>query len=51
MNENLQQSRVIIILKQIWPFVYRAINSIFYFIVNLIKYFFKNAIKMIKGEY
>jgi hypothetical protein len=50
MQDNLRQSRVIIVLRQIWPFVYRVINAVFYFIINLIKYFFKNAIKMIKGE-
>jgi len=51
MNENQQQSRLIVILKQIWPYVYRIINAIFYFIMNLIKTFFKYGVRMIKGEY
>jgi hypothetical protein len=51
MYQNLKQSRVILLLRRVWPFVYRIINAIFYFIVNLIKYFIANAVKMIKGEY
>jgi hypothetical protein len=51
MENNTQQSKFILILKQVWPYIYRVINSVFYFVVNIIRYFFKNAIKMIKGEY
>ena len=46
----MQQSRIKVFLKQIWPYVYRILNSIFYFILGIIRYFFRNAIKMIKGE-
>ncbi len=50
MEENSQQSKFIIFLRKIWPFIYRVLNSTFYFILGIIKYFFKNAIAMIKGE-
>jgi len=49
MQDNLQQSPAIIFLKKIWPFVYRVINGIIYFIIMLIRGFFRNAITMIKG--
>lgn len=49
MQENMQQSRVMIFLKKIWPFINRVINGIVYFIISLIKGFFKTAMQMIKG--
>lgn len=51
MQENLRQSQIINFLKQIWPYIYRLLNAVFYYIMGIIKYFFKNAIKMIKGDY
>jgi len=49
MQDNLQQSPFIIFLKKIWPFFYRVLNGILYFLFMLIKGFFRNAIQMIKG--
>jgi hypothetical protein len=51
MNENTQKSKYIVFLEKIWPYIYRVLNTVFYFILNLIKYFFKSAMKMVKGEY
>lgn len=48
MQENTQQSQFIIILKKIWPYIYRVINTVLYFIIMIIKNFFKDAIRMIK---
>lgn len=50
MQENIQQSRVVIILKKIWPAIYRVINSTLYFIMSLIKTFFKDTMRMIQGK-
>lgn len=49
MQENTQQSRFIIFMKKIWPFVYRVINIIIYSLFHMIRNFFKDAIRMIKG--
>lgn len=49
MQENVQQSPFIIFLKKIWPFFYRVLNGIIYWLAQLIRGFFKNAIQMIKG--
>jgi hypothetical protein len=49
MQENTQQSRVMIILKKIWPFLSKVINAIVYFLAQLIKGFFKTALQMVKG--
>jgi hypothetical protein len=50
MEENLQQSPVIVFLKKIWPFVYRVINGVIYFIFSVIRSMFRMAIEMIKGS-
>ena len=49
MEENQQQSPFIVLLKKIWPFIYRVINAVVYFIIMIIRNFFKDAIRMIKG--
>jgi len=49
MQDNLQQSKFVIIMKKIWPVIYRVINMVVYFLINLIKGFFKDAIRSIKG--
>jgi hypothetical protein len=49
MQENVQQSPVLVLLKKIWPFINKILNAVFYFLISLIKSFFKNAITMIKG--
>ncbi|HWY80132.1 MAG TPA: hypothetical protein VNW29_07280 [Candidatus Sulfotelmatobacter sp.] len=49
MENNLQQSPIIVFMKKVWPFIYRVINGIIYFIIMLIRNFFKDAIRMIKG--
>lgn len=52
MDENQQQpSPFILILKKVWPFINRVINTVIYFILGLIKTFFKYAVRMIKGEF
>ena len=51
MNENLRQSRFILLMRQVWPYINRILNSIFYFIVGIIRTFFKYAVQMIKGKY
>lgn len=49
MQENAQQSRVVIFLKKIWPAIYRIINSTLYFILSIIKNIFNGIISQIKG--
>ena len=36
-------------LKQVWPYIYRGINSAIYFIINIIKYIVREGIEMIKN--
>ncbi|HSW48363.1 MAG TPA: hypothetical protein VLG67_04780 [Candidatus Saccharimonadales bacterium] len=50
MENNQQQSRFKIIIQQIWPYINKILNYIFYFILGLIKTFFRYAKQMIKGE-
>ena len=50
MQDNVQQSKPMIILKKMWPYINRVINSVVYFIIMLIKNFFKSAIQMIQGK-
>lgn len=50
MEENVQQSPFIVLLKKIWPFIYRVINRVVYFIIMLIRNFFRDAIRSIKGS-
>ncbi len=50
MEENIQQSKFIIIMKKIWPTVYRWINASFYFILNLIRNIIKGIIEQVKGS-
>jgi hypothetical protein len=51
MEENLNKPRYIILLRKIWPTVYRAINTIVYFIMHIIKSTIKSAIDQIKGSF
>lgn len=50
MEENLQQSRILILLKRIQPVFVRIFNSIFYFIISVIKSIFKGIIDQFKGK-
>jgi hypothetical protein len=49
MQENVQQSKFMIIMKKIWPYINRVLNAVVYFIIQIIRNFFKSAIEMIKG--
>jgi len=49
MQENQAQSPFIVFLKKIWPFIYRVINGILYFVMMLIRNFVRDAIQSIKG--
>ena len=49
MQDNLQGNPVINFLKKIWPYIYRIINGIFYFIFSIIKNGVKSGIDQIKG--
>lgn len=40
-----------IILKKIWPTIYRVINGSLYFLLNLIKSIVKMSIEQIKGSF
>jgi len=50
MEENKQQSPFIVLLKKIWPFIYRVINTVIFFLLSLIRGFFRMAFQMIKGN-
>lgn len=50
MQENIQQSKVVIVLKKIWPAIYRVINTSVYFLLSLIKTFFKDVMRSISGK-
>lgn len=50
MQENIQESAFIRLMKKVWPFFHKVLNSIIYFFMSLIKGFFKNAMQMIKGS-
>lgn len=45
----MNQNPFIIILKQIWPTIYRIINGFIYFVINLIKSTVVYAIRQIKN--
>lgn len=49
MQDNLRESPFIVFMKKIWPFIYRVINAVFYFLIMLIRNFFREAIRSIKG--
>jgi hypothetical protein len=49
MQENQVESPFIVLLKKIWPFIYRVINGILYFLIMIIKNFVRDAIQSIKG--
>jgi len=51
MEQNVQQSQPMIVLKKIWPYINRAINSSLYFILNVIKGIIKTGIDQIKGSF
>jgi len=44
----MQENRVKVFLIQIWPAVYRIINSTAYFLINLLKNIVSMAIKQIR---
>lgn len=50
MQDNVQQSKFMIFLKKIWPYINRAINTVVYFTISVIRSFFKSAMQMIKGN-
>jgi isochorismate hydrolase len=50
MYQNLQQSRIIILLKRIQPYFVRIFNSIVYFIISVIKSIFRGAMDQFKGK-
>lgn len=50
MQENVQESRAIRLLKQVWPAINRILNKIFYFLISLIKTFFRDTMRMIQGK-
>ena len=50
MDPTMQQpSRIKIFLAQIWPYVYRVINGVVYFLFHFIINGIKRAIDQIKG--
>jgi len=49
MQDNQVESPFIVFLKKIWPFIYRVINTVVYFLIMLIKNFVRDAIQSIKG--
>lgn len=51
MDQNTHQSRIIALLKIIWPTFHRILNSIVYFIIHIIKSTVKSAIDQIKGSF
>ena len=51
MWKNTQQNPVIVFLKNIWPFVYRVINTLIYWFFSLIKGLFKGIMDQIKGSF
>jgi hypothetical protein len=50
MKENTQESEFIRLLKKIWPFINRVVNTSFYFIMSLIKGIAKGISDQIKGS-
>jgi hypothetical protein len=44
-----EDSKVMIVLKTIWPPINKVLNMVFYFLVSMIKGFFREAMSMIKG--
>jgi hypothetical protein len=44
-----QPSRFRMILKDIWPTIYKVINTVLYFIITLIKSTVKDIFRMIKS--
>jgi len=51
MFQNTQQNPIIVFLKNIWPAIYRVINTIIYWILQLIKGIFKGIMDQIKGTF
>ncbi len=43
-----EPNRVIKLLSQVWPYIYRGINSTLYFVINLIKSIIKDTMRMLK---
>lgn len=41
-------NRFLRLMKSIWPYINKGINSVFYFIINLIKTIISEAIRMVK---
>jgi hypothetical protein len=44
-----QPNRFIIVLKEIWPTIYRGINSMLYFLFGVIRTGVKVAVQQLKG--
>lgn len=42
---------IVVILKKIWPTIYRIVNGFFYFILNFIKTVVRLAIEQVKGGF
>ncbi len=49
MEDNLQQPRIVILAKKVWPIVHRALTSAVYFIYKIISNGIKTAIEQIKN--
>lgn len=50
MEENLQENKYIVILKQIWPTIARGINIVLYAILNFLKNSVSYIISQIKNS-
>jgi hypothetical protein len=42
-------SKLMIVMKTIWPPINKVLNMVFYFVVSMIKGFFRTAMQMVKG--
>ncbi|MBI4080259.1 MAG: hypothetical protein HY430_00640 [Candidatus Levybacteria bacterium] len=45
-----QPNKFIILLKEIWPTIYRVINAIAFFLLMLVKNFIKFGMQQLKGK-
>ena len=45
-----EDSRLMIILKTIWPPINKVLTIVFYFLAGVIRSFFRTAMQMIKGQ-
>lgn len=49
--EPTQPNPIMMVLKQIWPTIYRVVNGSFYFLMSTIKSIIKMSIEQIKGNF